>query len=78
MHGFQKNLAQLFIRNICSGRLKVKVTLEGQIINGRKLSLSRQELLHLCMDLKIIWHSSLFEIVILVSRRSKSHWKVRQ
>ena len=39
MHGFQNNLAQLLflrstsvIRNICSGRLKVKVTLEGQMI----------------------------------------------
>ena len=39
MHGFQNNLAQLFslrsgsaIGNICSGRLKVKVTVEGQMI----------------------------------------------
>ena len=37
VHGFQNNLAQLFalrsksaILNICTGRLKVKVTLEGQ------------------------------------------------
>ena len=29
---FQSNLAQLFIWNICSGKLKVKVTLEGQTI----------------------------------------------
>ena len=35
---FQKSLAQVFLgssiagRNICFGRLKVKVTLEGQII----------------------------------------------
>ena len=28
----KKNLAQLFIWNICSGRLKVKVTIEGQKI----------------------------------------------
>ena len=32
MHGFQNNLVQLFIRNICLGKLKVKVTLEGQMI----------------------------------------------
>ena len=32
MHGFQTNLAHFFISNICSGRLKVKVTLEGQTI----------------------------------------------
>ena len=32
MHGFQNNLAQLFIWNICSGRLKVKATLEGRMI----------------------------------------------
>ena len=34
MHGFRNNSAhvQLIIRNICSGRLKVKVTLEGQTI----------------------------------------------
>ena len=47
MHGFQNNLGLLFslrsssaIWNICSGRLKVKVTHEGQMINGNKLSLS--------------------------------------
>ena len=38
-NGFQNNLALLFICNICSGRLKVKVTLEGQMLNGHKLSL---------------------------------------
>ena len=39
VNGFQNNLAKLFsqrsssaIRNICSGRLEVKVTLEGQMI----------------------------------------------
>ena len=32
MHGFQNNLAQLFMLNVCSGKLKVKVTLEGQTI----------------------------------------------
>ena len=32
MHEFQNNLAQLFIWNICSGRLKLKVILEGQTI----------------------------------------------
>ena len=39
VHGFQNNLAKLFsqrsssaIRNICSGSLEVKVTLEGQMI----------------------------------------------
>ena len=39
MHGFQDNLAQLFflrrssaIGNICPGRLRVKVTPEGQMI----------------------------------------------
>ena len=42
MHGFQNNLAQLFsltsrsaIRNICSGRLKVRVTLEGHTLQGQ-------------------------------------------
>ena len=29
--------------NICPGRLKVKVTLEGQMRNGHKLSLSGPE-----------------------------------
>ena len=37
MHGFQNNLAQLFIWNICSDKLKVKVTLEGQTKNGHWL-----------------------------------------
>ena len=32
MQGFRNNMAQLFIRNIFSGKLKVKVTLEGQTI----------------------------------------------
>ena len=32
MHGFQNYLALLCIGNICSGKLKVKVTLEGQTI----------------------------------------------
>ena len=32
MNGFQYNSAQLFILNICLGKLKVKVTLEGQTI----------------------------------------------
>ena len=32
MHGFQNNMAQMFIANICSGKLKDKVTLEGQAI----------------------------------------------
>ena len=32
MHEFQNNLALLVICNICSGKLKVKVTLEGQAI----------------------------------------------
>ena len=39
IHGFQNDMVQLFsmmrrsaIGNICSGRLKVKVTLEGQMI----------------------------------------------
>ena len=39
VHGFQNNLAKLFsqrsssaIRNVCSGSLEVKVTLEGQMI----------------------------------------------
>ena len=32
MHEFQNNLAQLFVWNIGSGKLKVKFTLEGQTI----------------------------------------------
>ena len=32
MHVFQNSLAQLFILNICSGKLKVKDTFEGQTI----------------------------------------------
>ena len=32
MHGFQTNVAQLLILNICSDKLKVKVTLEVQTI----------------------------------------------
>ena len=47
MHGFQDNLAQLFslqsrsaILNICIGKLKIKVTLDGQMIKWSKLSLS--------------------------------------
>ena len=44
MYGFKNNLAQLFsfrsaMWNICSGRLKVKVTLEGQMIKWSKLNL---------------------------------------
>ena len=48
MHGYQNYLAQLLssrsrsaIRTICSGRLKVKVTLEGQKINWSKTKLAR-------------------------------------
>ena len=41
MHEFQNNLAQLFIENICSGKLKVKVTLEGQMIKWSKIELVR-------------------------------------
>ena len=32
LHVLQNNLAQSFIRKICSGRLKVKVIFEGQMI----------------------------------------------
>ena len=32
MHGLQNNLAELFILNICSGKLKVKVSPEGRTI----------------------------------------------
>ena len=39
------------------GRLKVKVTLEGQTNKWSKLSLSESFLLHLCMDFKIPWHN---------------------
>ena len=39
MHGFQNDLAQLFIGNICSGTLKVNVTLEGQMMKWSKLGL---------------------------------------
>ena len=63
MFGFQKSFEQVFslksssaIRTICLGRLKVKVTLEGQMIKCHKLSLSGLQLLHLCVDLKIILH----------------------
>ena len=48
VHGFQNNVAKLFsqrsssaIRNICSGSLEVKVTLEGQMIKGLLQSLFR-------------------------------------
>ena len=54
MHGFQNKIAQLLssrrksdVQNICLYRLKVKVTLEGQMINGLKLSLSGTEVVHL-------------------------------
>ena len=69
MHGFQNNITQLFslrsrnaVGNICSGRLKVKVTLEGQMIKWSKLSflnlsLSGPELVNLFIDFKIIWLS---------------------
>ena len=36
MHGFQYNLAQMFIWDLCSGKLKVKVTLEGQTMLKKK------------------------------------------
>ena len=36
MHGFQYNLAQMFIWDLCSGKLKVKVTLEGLTILEKK------------------------------------------
>ena len=46
MHGFQNNFAQVFsfgsssaILNICLGRLKFKVTLEGQMIKWSKIEL---------------------------------------
>ena len=39
MHVFQNNLAHLFILNICLGRLKVKVTFEGQILKWYKTEL---------------------------------------
>ena len=58
MHGFQNNTAQMFsvrsrsaIRNICSDKLKVKVTLGAQTIKWSKLS--EPLLRHLCMDFKI-------------------------
>ena len=38
-HVFQNNLTQEFIRNLCSGRLKVKVTFEGQMIKWSKIEL---------------------------------------
>ena len=47
MHGFQNNFAQLLssrrsaVRNICSRRLKVKVTLEGQMIKWSYIELVR-------------------------------------
>ena len=40
MHGFQNNLAQLFIGNFCSGKLKVRVTLEGQTIKWSMASVN--------------------------------------
>ena len=59
MHGFQNNTAQMFsvrsrsaIRNICSDKLKVKVTLGAQTIKWSKLSLSEPLLQYLCMDFK--------------------------
>ena len=61
---FQNNLAQLFsllsrsvIWKICSDRLMVKVTLEGQWLNCPKYSFSMPLLIHLCSDFKIIWQS---------------------
>ena len=39
MHGFQNDLALLFICNICSGKLKFKVTLEGQMIKWSNIEL---------------------------------------
>ena len=48
MHGFQNNMAQLLsskrksaVQNICLPRLKVKVTLEGQIIKWSEIELVR-------------------------------------
>ena len=48
VHGFQNNLAQLLssksksaILNICLGRLKIKVSLEGQIIKWSLIELAR-------------------------------------
>ena len=44
MHEFQNNLAELFsltsrssVLNICSGRLKVKITLEDQMIKWSQI-----------------------------------------
>ena len=80
MHGFQNNLAQLFIWNICSGRLKIKVTLEDQTVKWSKLSHSGPLLLHLCMDFKIPWHNCSpsgvevpFEIFVQVGWMSRYH-----
>ena len=36
MQGFQYNLAQMFIWDLCSGKLKGKVTLEGQTMLDKK------------------------------------------
>ena len=48
MHGFQNNFAQLLssrrssaVQNICLHRLKVKVTLEGQMIKWSEIELFR-------------------------------------
>ena len=41
MHVFQNNLAQLFIRKVCSSRLKTKVTLEGQMRQWSQIELVR-------------------------------------
>ena len=63
MHVFQNNLAQLFSLRRRSafetflGGLKVKVTLEGQMIKWSEIKLVQAILRHLCMDFKLIWHS---------------------
>ena len=51
---------------ICSARLKVEVTLEGQMIKWSSVKLVRAITLHLCIDFKMIWHRCSFETFVQV------------
>ena len=71
VHGIQNNLAQLAslrsksaIRNICSGRLKVKVTHDGKMIKWSQIELVRAISCTFMHGFQNDWHNSSFEIFV--------------
>ena len=82
--GFQNDLTQLFsitcrhaIWNICSGRPKVKVTLEGQIFVRTITPTSLDGFQFQFAQLSLSWIDVPFEAFVQVGPRSRSHLKIK-